>query len=283
MIALAIMSAFEDFVNDPAGVLPDDAMNPDPQELDDSDLDDPALAYLEDAALPDPDRGCILAVIDDAIPFAHERLTLPGGVSRVAAFWAQDAAFAGGPGLDLPSGIELRGPAIGQLLQQVAAGALPGEDAIYRASGVLDFRRDSTPSTAYSDPHGAAVALLAAGFAPQDPAGRDHPLIAVNLPPRITEDSMGTLAPVSILASILFIITRARRLCRLVEARRGLSAGSVRLPVVINLSFGLTAGARDGSSLLERFMDAVSAVAAADLGPVHFVLPTGNNRQSRLF
>ncbi len=85
------------------------------------------------------------------------------------------------------------------------------EDAIYRASGVLDFRRDSTPSTAYSDPHGAAVALLAAGFAPQDPAGRDHPLIAVNLPPRITEDSMGTLAPVSILASILFIITRARR------------------------------------------------------------------------
>ena len=82
MIALAIMSAFEDFVNDPAGVLPDDAMNPDPQELDDSDLDDPALAYLEDAALPDPDRGCILAVIDDAIPFAHERLTLPGGVDH---------------------------------------------------------------------------------------------------------------------------------------------------------------------------------------------------------
>ena len=52
MIALAIMSAFEDFVNDPAGVLPDDAMNPDPQELDDSDLDDPAPVSYTHLTLP---------------------------------------------------------------------------------------------------------------------------------------------------------------------------------------------------------------------------------------
>ena len=283
MIAMAILSAFEEFVNDPAGVLPNDAINAAPQDLDDSDLTDPALAWLDDAALPDPEQGCIIAVIDDAIPFAHERLTLPGGVSRVAAFWAQDARFVGGPGVDLPSGTELRGGKIGELLQQVAAGLLPGEDAIYRQTGVLDFLRRTTPSAAYAAPHGAAVALLAAGFAPDDPQARNHPLIAVNLPPKITEDSMGTLAPVSILTSILFIITRARRLCRFIEARKGLPARSVKLPVVINLSFGLTAGACDGSSLLERFMDAVSDFGAPDLGPVHFVLPTGNNRQSRLF
>lgn len=283
MIARAIMSAFEQFLNDPAGVLPADSVNPDPQGLDDADLTDPALAYLADDALPDPAKGCIVAVIDDAVPFAHEQLRLASGSSRVASIWVQDAAFRpGGPGSDLPSGIELRGSEIGGWLARAAAGQIPGEDAIYRLTGVLDMARDTTPSTAYIAGHGAAVALLAAGFAPDDPAARNHPVIAVNLPPKITEDSMGTLAPVVILASILFIISRARRLCRFIEKRRGLPKGSVRLPVVVNLSFGLTAGARDGSSLLELFMDAVSAQAAPDLGPVQFVLPTGNHRLARL-
>lgn len=283
MIARAILSAFEQFLNDPAGVLPDDAINPDPQGLDDKDLTDPALAYLADDALPDPRNGCIVAVIDDAIPFAHEQLRLASGSSRVAAIWVQDARFrAGGAGADLPSGIELRGAEIGGWLAQAASGKVPGEDAIYRLTGVLDMTRDTTHSTAFAAGHGAAVTMLAAGFAPDDPEGRNRPVIAVSLPPRITEDSMGTLAPVSILASILFIIHRARRLCRFVEKRRGLPKGSVRLPVVVNLSFGLTAGARDGSSLLELFMDAVSAETATDLGPVQFVLPTGNHRQSRL-
>ncbi|MDP5307004.1 hypothetical protein [Paracoccus spongiarum] len=277
------MSAFEEFLNDPAGVLPDDALNPDPQELDDDDLTDPALAYLHDDALPDPDTGCIVAVIDDAIPFAHELLRLSGGHSRVASIWVQDAAFRpGGAGADLPSGIELRGVEIGTWLAQAQAGTIPGEDAIYRLSGVLDMNRDTTPSAAYAHGHGAAVAMLAAGFRPDDPQARNHPVIAVNLPPRITEDSMGTLSPIVLLASILFIISRARRLCRLIETRKGLPAGSVRLPVVVNISFGLTAGARDGSSLFEQFMDAVSAGGIAGLGKVHFVLPTGNHRLARL-
>ncbi|SNT74970.1 hypothetical protein [Paracoccus seriniphilus] len=283
MIAQALISAFEQFLDDPAGVLPEDAINPAPQEFDESDLADPALGYLSDDALPDPERGCIIGIIDDAIPFAHERLRLCNGASRVAATWIQDARFQpGGTGGDLPSGIELRGADIDVWLARARAGEIPGEDAIYRLSGVLDMARQTTPSTAYAAGHGAAVAMLAAGFSPDDPAGRNHPVIAVNLPPKVTEDSMGTLSPVSILASILFIITRARRLCRFIERRRELPAGSVRLPVVINLSFGLTAGARDGSSLLEQFMDAVSVQGAGDLGPIRFVLPTGNHRLARL-
>jgi len=57
-------------------------------------------------ALPDPDRGCIIAVIDDAIPFAHQHLRLPGALSRVASLWVQDARVdPDGPGRDLPWGI----------------------------------------------------------------------------------------------------------------------------------------------------------------------------------
>lgn len=283
MIAEAIMSAFEAFLNDPSSVLPDDAINPDPVDFDDSDLTDPDLAYLADDALPCPDNGCIIAVIDDAIPFAHERLRLANGHSRVASIWVQDAAFRpGASGSDLPNGIELRGTEIDQYLAQARAGQIPGEDAIYRQTGVVDMTRQTTQSTAFANGHGAAVAALAAGFPPSDPAGRRFPVIAVNLPPKLTEDSMGTLTPPLLLSSFLFVIHRARRLCRFIEKRQGRPHGSVKLPLVINLSYGVTAGARDGSSLLELFMDAVSQFGAPDLGDIHFVLPTGNGRLDRL-
>ena len=284
MMALAnrIVTAFEDFLEDPAGVLSGDAANPDHRMAGDGDLADPALAYLPDGALPDPGKGCIIGVIDDAIPFVHQRFTLAGGLSRMAAVWMQDARFRPGTGTDLPSGAEWRGAELSELLARAAGGSLPGEDAIYRLTGAVDLTRPGPPSGAFEAGHGAAVAPLAAGFDPGDPRARDHPVIAVCLPPRIIADSTGVLAPVPILTGMLFIIHRARRLCRFIEARRGQPRGSVRLPVVVNLSLGLTAGPRDGSSLLERFMDAVSAVQVPDLGPVHFVLPMGNHRQGRL-
>lgn len=282
-MAFAILSSFQDFLDDPAGILSDDSRNPDPRDVeDDRDLDDPSLAYLSDGALPDPDTGCIIGVIDDAIPFVHQRFTLPGNLSRTASVWLQDARFGPKTGDDLPTGAEWRGAELSDLLARAAAGDIAGEETIYRMTGAVDLTRPATPSGAFEAGHGAAVAPLAAGFDPEDPRARNHPLIAVCLPPRITADSMGVLAPVPILAGILFIINRARRLCRFIERRRDLAPGSVRLPVVINISLGLTAGPRDGSSLLERFMDAVSDFSAPDLGPIHFLLPVGNHRQDRL-
>ena len=275
-IANDIVTAFAEFVEDPAGILSLDAFNTGPADLID-DPDHPKLAYLPDGALPDPEHGCIIGVIDDAIPFAHQSLTLTGKLSRVASVWMQDARFRAGVGIDLPTGAEWRGAELSALL---ASGL--DDDAIYRLTGAVDMTRPVIPSGAFQHGHGAGVTTLAAGFRPDDPAARNHPLIAVCLPPRIIADSTGVLAIVPILEGMLFIINRARRLCRFIEARRKLAAGSVRLPVVINLSLGLTAGPRDGSTLLERFMDALSAGDVPGLGPVHFVLPAGNHRQARL-
>lgn len=267
----------------PGLVLPPDAVNPDPHALDGSDLTDPEQAYLDDAALPDPQHGCIIGVIDDAIPFVHERLRLSPTLSRVAALWVQDAAFdPQGPGHDLPVGRELRGAQIGRWLTQLQSGAVPTEDSIYRLSGVVNMARETTHAAAFAAGHGAAVSLLAAGHAMGDPDARNRPLIGVNLAPRVIADSSGGLAPRVLAASVLFIISRARRLCRLIEARRDLPPNSVRLPVVLNISLGLTAGPRDGCSVIERLLDQVAEYPSDDLGPVNVVLPSGNHRMARL-
>ncbi|MDO5631921.1 MAG: hypothetical protein Q4G22_08790 [Paracoccus sp. (in: a-proteobacteria)] len=278
MIAQAIVSAFSTFLADPGGLLPPDAMSDDPGN--EAWGGARSGGFLNDAVLPaDPARAAIIAVIDDAIPFAHEMLRA-GDHSRVAAIWAQDARP--GPGGDLPFGREWRGQGIDRLLAQLRNGSLPDEDSLYRAAGVLDYGRGLRPSAGYAGGHGAAVAMLAAGFAPDDTAGRDHPVIGVSLPSKLTEDSMGVSAPPYILAAILFVVLRARQLCRFTEERHGLASGTVRMPLVINISYGLTAGPRDGSSLLEQFMDALSRSGPRDLGPIRFVLPMGNHRQAML-
>lgn len=282
MIGLAheMVSAFEAFVDDPAGILSPDARNPAPRVL----IDDPGnrrLAYLTDDALPDTDGACVMGVIDDAIPFVHQSLTLPGGRSRMAAVWMQDARFRGDVGVDLPTGAEWRGAELSDLLADLARGAIPDEDAIYRRTGAVDMSRPVIPSGAFQHGHGAGVTTLAAGFPPGH-SMKNRPVIAVALPPRIIADSTGVLATVPILAGMLFIINRARRLSRFIEARRDLPAGRVKMPVVITISMGLTAGPRDGSTPLERFMDAVSNEGVRGLGPVQFVLPSGNHRQARL-
>lgn len=282
VIAESMVSAYQELLDDPAGVLSPDARNrsfPHTEGDPPSDLD---LAFLSRGALPDPDAGCIIGVIDDAIPFVHQRFTLPGNLSRVASVWLQDAPFRPQVGRDLPTGAEWRGAALSKLLKRAAKGKIAGEDGIYHWTGAVDMMRPAPPSGAFETGHGAAVAPLAAGFDPTDPQARNHPLIAVCLPPRIVADSMGVLAPIPILAGIVFIINRACRLCRFIEDLTGRAENSVKLPVVINLSLGLTAGARDGTSPLEQFMDAVSDHVSDRLGRVHFVLPSGNHRLGRL-
>ncbi len=284
MIAQQTLSVFDDLLAHLPGMAPSDTLNTDPQPYDEALEDDPAFAFLTDEALPeDPSKAAIVGVIDDAIPFAHQQFRL-GRASRIASVWFQDVPPdpAGLLGADLPLGREYRGAQITDWLDQLADGTLVDEDALYRAAGVIDFRRQSPQRLAFGDGHGAAVSGLAAGFGQKDAAiARKLPIIGVCLPPYVVRDTLGTAAPFYILLATLHIIHRARRLCRYIERRQGRPKGSVRLPVIINLSFGLTAGAKDGSSDLERYLDAVSRQTASDLGPVRFVVAIGNHRLTR--
>lgn len=291
MIARDMAGPFGELLRDPGVPGAPDSLNPAPVDYDEGAETAPGQAYLSPGAMPDdPRRMAVIGVIDDAIPFAHERLrTGPGAAfSRAAAVWLQDAAVpslreqGAGPGGDLPFGREWRGTGIDGLLRRLGSRALPDEDALYRAAGALDVARPVLPRAGFAYGHGAAVALLAAGHDPADPRGRDHPLIAVSLPAEVSRDTTGTFAPAYILAATLFILHRARRLARGIEAARGLPPGSLRPPVVINLSYGLTAGPRDGSHPVARLQDAIAGAPRAGLGPVQFVLPSGNHRQARL-
>lgn len=285
MIAREGLGVFADLLDRLDGLAPDDTINGALRDYDAAAEDDPATAYLTDGALPlDPSRAAILAVIDDALPFAHQRLRV-GPHPRVASVWFQDAPPdpASPVGGDLPFGRELRGGQIARLVARLEQGSLADEEALYRAAGVLDPRRRSPQRLAHAAGHGAAIGGLAAGFGRTEAGlARNLPIIAVCLPPHVVRDTLGTAAPFYIMLAILHVVHRARRLCRVLERRRGLPAGAVRLPVVVNLSFGLTAGPKDGSSDLERLMDAVSAATAPDLGPVRFVVANGNHRLSRV-
>ncbi len=219
----------------------------------------------------------VIGVIDHAIPFAHPRLTDAVGNARTAAIWMMDGLdpddVALASGGDLPFGTELRGPAITTLRARHRSAWGVDEDALYRAAGAVSAARTRRMSLARSATHGAAIADIAAGAAPDSPAAEGRPLIAVGLPDDVVRDTSGTLAPWFVLLGTLFVLRRAQMLSRTIGRP---------LPVTVNLSFGVTAGARDGSGHVDRFQDAVTLGAEGmGLGPVRFVVPMGNHLQSR--
>ena len=220
--------------------------------------------WLAAQTMPQNDNAVIVAVIDHAIPFAHRLLTHHGH-SRVAAIWLMDAPMRDRRP-DIPFGQEFRGPDIDALIRDAG-----DEVAACRAAGLPALRRAAS--------HGAAVTALAAGYDPDDPRGRGHPVVAVSLPDFAVADTSGSYSALFIQAAVIFVIARARGLARAMSQAAG---RRLRPAVVVNLSLGVSAGGLDGSSIIARFQDAIAQEAARDLGPVHFVLPTGNSRQAQL-
>ena len=90
----------------------------------------------------------------------------------------------------------------------------------------------------------------------------NRPIIAVQLPVSVTEDTSGSKLTAYAAAAIHYIVDRADRL----------AGNGPRLPIVINFSYGMLAGPHDGTLHIERII--ASFIATADgLRPV---LPTGN-------
>ncbi|MFQ6547291.1 hypothetical protein AADZ90_004990 [Aestuariibius sp. 2305UL40-4] len=284
MIAMQALDAFDGLLDNIAGLAESDSLNADPQPYDETTEED--FPYLTKDAIPDdPSKAAIIGIIDDALPFAHEQFRVGKATSRIASVWFQDAFWdpTNPVGQDLPFGKELRGGQITQLLKELQNGTLKSEGDLYRKAGVLDLNRPVPPRLALTGGHGASVGGLAAGVSPKDPdLGQALPIIATCLPPAVIRDTLGFAAPFYIILGTLQIIFRARRLCRWIERVKGLPANSVRLPVLINLSFGLTAGPKDGSSLMDQLFDAIADVQSPDLGPVRFLIAMGNHRLSRV-
>jgi hypothetical protein len=235
---------------------------------------------LPDLNLTDlpPEDAVIVGVIDSAIALSHDRFRKPGGkTTRILSAWLQGGKW------EEPAGVAF-GAEVSQarIDQEMAAATLGGaiDEALFNqriGATILDHPRGDRRLERNAS-HGTLVADLAAGFDPDDPAETDHaarmPIIAVGLPSRESIGASGTYLELFAIHAIDYIVTRAERLWD----QCGHEAGG-GFPIVINLSYGLQAGPKDGTMLIEKTI-AYLKERRGNL-PFQVVLPAGNDNLLR--
>ncbi|MBL8383125.1 MAG: S8 family serine peptidase [Burkholderiales bacterium] len=221
-------------------------------------------AHLPSNAAPVPGRTArrairpkvVIGIVDDGIPFANARLRDADGAPLVWHLWDQNPAASPGPGL--PYGAELDRARIAAACGGIPAVAgLADEAAAYRRIG---YRRNLRRGT-----HGAAVTGLAVGWPKEAIAKMAPALVCVQLPETTIADSSGASLGFHLLDALRYVVARA-------------DAIDPAVPVVVNLSFGRSAGPHDGSSLIEKAMDELIRLRG---GRLEIVVAAGNNAQTR--
>ncbi|MGH6961033.1 MAG: hypothetical protein ACREE7_11155, partial [Dongiaceae bacterium] len=214
-----------------------------------------------------PANTVVMGIIDDGIAFAHERFRkIVGGAiqSRVANLWLQDGPYD--PAGSVPSGSELTGAQITNLMNNSMIAGEVEEELVYRQAHLIDFQQPGHKSAAWRIAHGTHVMDLACGFDPSPPR-HDRPIIAVQLPIRVTADTAGASLFPHVVLGILYILDRASQI-----------PGAANAPVVVNLSYGRLEGPHDGTADIEF---AIQLLVALSGGRLNVVLPAGNSYLSR--
>lgn len=210
--------------------------------------------------MPEGNSGAVaLGIIDDGIAFAHERFCRKDGRTRIEAIWLQDAAGEGeGSGFG-------RKIFAADLNRDLAAGL--SERAIYGKYGALDYGSPTHQSLGLRGSHGTHVLDLAAGASPEEDCG-DRPIFAVQLPAEATADTSGVTMGSYVLQGVRQIMHWAD------QHRPG-------LPLVINFSYGMFAGPKDGSHPLEAALADLVGERIRRGAPTALVLPAGNSYRAR--
>lgn len=227
-----------------------------------------------------PDQDCVVVgVIDSAIALSHARFRRLDGGTRFLSAWLQGGCWR--PDAAVPFGRELFRTEIDRLMFRAMVAGAVDETMFDRSAGLSQFdhargdRRLENNAT-----HGTFVADLAAGFdlrdASQDELRRRLPLIGVGLPPRTSMGASGNFLEFFATHAVEYIIDRADRIWR--ACGFGEDGG---FPVVINLSYGLQAGPKDGHMLIEEVIRAADAASQDSGRPVRVMLPAGNDLLSK--
>jgi hypothetical protein len=218
----------------------------------------------------------ITGVIDDVMGFANERFRRAQTGTRVERFWMQGMpAIAGGKAA---IGGEIDRAAIDALLQTIPSEAQvydklfpKGVYVIRRAPrgelGLTPFESLNSRPFAFPETHGTQVLDLAAGW-PLQEAPANRPIMAVQLPQLATLETWGARLD-------LFILLGLQRLIH--WADRWVEDGLVkRAPLVVNISYGILAGPKDGTGMIEAEIARLVAARNAEGIPTVVVLPSGN-------
>lgn len=189
-------------------------------------------------------RGVLIGIVDSGIDYTLPDFRNPDGTTRILAIWDQTGKTGTGSQAGPPSGYSMGREYTQEQINQ-ALGLPPGPE-----------RAALVPVEDLSG-HGTAVAAIAAGNGGGSPfqrgAAPEASLLIVKLGipdpdgfPRTTELMMG----------LDYLIRKA---------------GELQMPLAVNISFGNTYGSHDGTSLLERYID-----AAADMGRTCICAGSGN-------
>jgi hypothetical protein len=237
---------------------PDDAQQPDSHSgaIPDATVDLPVVATQAGGS-------AIVAVIDDAIGFLNRRFRRAGAAStRFDAIWVM--AKPTGPG-------QPNGRVLGR--ETIDAMIAGGDEASAYARLMVDlFPPDRARGLNRAASHGTHVADIAAGAEPGSRDGID--ILGVCLPPRALRDTSGRAWAVDLVQALHWVVRRAAALSKACKAGPR--------PLVINLSLGMSAGPKDGTSLQERAMvEAVAAYEAATGAPARVTVAFGNDYRSR--
>lgn len=218
--------------------------------------------------------SAIVAVIDDGLPFAHHAYLDAQQNTRISSIWLQSAAAR--PHECVPFGRELVNADIDALRAKHGT----NEAAIYAdaEAGAVDanlnelgthLRRHAT--------HGSAVFGMAAG---NDSRFGDYPLpdgvqiIAVQLPNTIAWDTSGFGKEMYMLSALHYIFERASRIAQ--------HFGVGELPLIVNFSYGWSAGRHDGQSEMEIAIEELLADRQTVQPATALVMPSGNNFASKM-
>ncbi|CAD5366985.1 hypothetical protein RA210_U10599 [Rubrivivax sp. A210] len=197
-------------------------------------------------------RGGVIAVFDYGCPFLRAEFTNTGagqqGSTRLAALWQQDSSLRLAAPWSRPTlmgyGGQLDGAELkAQCMQAFANQAPADETETYRKLNYLIEYHDPR-SRIHRATHGAHVLDVAGGRpdpvsrADDDAAGEAR-IVFVQMPEAVVSDSSGLALGGYLLDAL----------------RYTLDAADPKSPLVVNVSYGGTAGAHDGHSLIEEAMD----------------------------
>lgn len=210
-------------------------------------------------------RRVAIGIIDDGIAFAHERFRSGPQASRVHAIWLQQAERAKIGDNGVLFGQRLKHSEINSLLKACAS-----DKEIYRQVGLIDFGSNEFSPLAARASHGTHVLDLAGGFPQGFPADR-RPLFAVQLPSEATVDTSGVTLGSYVLQGVRAIMLWAN----------ALGDDKHRVPLVINFSYGLLAGPKDGTQYLERALADLVRYRDKYVARTRLVMPAGNSYRTK--
>ena len=224
-------------------------------------------------------KGILLAVIDSGIDYTNRNFRNADGSTRILSLWDQTVSPDAEKGFFPPEGFQT-----GTEFTREQINAALREADLLRQYELVPSRDSSG--------HGTAVAGIAAGAAANVTGGTagfadDGTGGATGFADNVTGGVAGFadngyegVAPESELLIVKLGTPRENSFPRTTEMMRAVTyvvrkAQSINRPVAINLSFGNTYGAHDGSSLLERFLD-----NAAEIGRTVICVGCGNEGAS---